>query len=214
MILRDARAMRVRRASPLAVVAAASMLALAGACKAPETQLNLVVPPIDGGACDTFTSLACVNYVEFSVPSATGFTSHCVKVNVQLTNLCDVTKLADGHELFKLSPETPLPISVEGRRVFPAGSCSGPPVCPSKPIFRGSTVAEGRIGDYNGRALDLAINMIAPCGPPEQFFFPPEGGTCAEICGAQSNVICDGVAQGCLCRDPAASGQGAIDTGL
>jgi len=214
MISRDGRAMRARRALPLAVVAAASMLALTGACKAPETQLNLVVPPIDGGACETFTSLACVNYVEFSVPTATGFTSHCVKVNVQLTNLCDVTKLADGHELFKLSPETPLPISVEGRRVFPAGSCSGPPACPSKPIFRGSTVAEGHIGDYNGRALDLAINMIAPCGPPEQFFFPPEGGTCAEICGAQSNVICDGVAQGCLCRDPAASGQGAIDTGL
>ena len=200
---------------PRATLAAlVPLLALAGACKAPETQLNLVVPAIDGGACDTFTSLACVNYVEFSVPSATGFTSHCVKVNVELTNLCDVTKLADGHELFKLSPETSLPISVEGRRVFPAVSCDGPPDCPSKPIFRGSTVAEGRIGDYNGRTLDLTINMIAPCGPPEQFFFPPEGGTCAEICGAQANVICDGVAQGCLCRDPMSSGQGPIDTGL
>ncbi len=208
------RSTRARSALPAMVATAMLAGVVSGACKAPETQLNLVVPPIDGGACDTFTSLACVNYVEFSVPSAIGFTSHCVKVNVELTNLCDVTKLADGHELFKLAPETALPISVEGRRVFPAVSCDGPPDCPSKPIFRGSTVAEGRIGDYNGRALDLAINMIAPCGPPEQFFFPPEGGTCAEICGGQGNVICDGVAQGCLCRDPGASGQGAIDTGL
>ena len=67
--------------------------------------------------------------------------------------------------------------------------------------------------------IDLPVTVIEPCGLPEQFFFLPDGATCAEVCGA-SPVVCDHVQGGCLCKGaPRAfdggadmdSGQGGID---
>ena len=80
---------------------------------------------------------------------------------------------------------------------------------------RGRPSATGTIGDYDGRALDLPVNVIEPCGPPEQFFFLPDGGTCAEVCGASSHVVVRRRRRGAVCasaRTPRyASGQGGID---
>jgi hypothetical protein len=194
------------RRSRVALVAALG--ALGGACKNPEARLEIVVPPIDGGACDTFARVKCVNYLEFTAPvPGGGFQSQCVKV-AGLQTLCDVAKLATGDELFKLPPETPLPISVIGKRVFPATGC-GSADC-DRVVFRGTTTNIGRIGDYVGRSLDLAITMYAPCGPPEHFYFP-DGGTCASACGSEAAVICEDVAGGCLCLDPMTAVQGGMD---
>ena len=183
------------------VLLAVPPLALAGACKAPETQFYLVVPPLDGGRVRHVHRLACVNYVEFSVPSADRV--HQPLRQGQRRARDSVRRhQAGGRPRAVQAVARPVAADspAQGRRVFPAVKAAMVRrTARRSPIFRGSTVAEGRIGDYNGRHLDLTINMIAPCGPPEQFFFPPEGGTCAEICGAQANVICDGVAEGCLC---------------
>ena len=177
--------------------------------QAPETRINLIVPSIDGGGCGAFADIACVNFLEFRARNLTASTSRCVKVDVELTNLCDVASLPDGRELFKLPPETPLPIEVQGKRVFPADGC-GSSDC-NKIVFRGTTTGVGHLGDYAGRQLDLTLTMVGSCGESEEFFFRPDGGTCAEICGTQSDVICDGVASGCLCTAHVDGGQGGID---
>jgi hypothetical protein len=190
-------------------VLAGALLVFAGACKTPETRINLIVPAIDGGACGTFTDIACVNFLEFRARNQTASTSRCVKVDSELTNLCDVAGLPDGRELFKLPPDTPLPIEVQGKRVFPANSC-GSSDC-NKIVFRGTTTDIGRLGDYAGRQLDLTLTMVGACGQSEEFFFLPDGGTCAEVCGRADNIICDGVAQGCLCKSGVDGGQGGID---
>jgi hypothetical protein len=190
-------------------VLVAALLGSASACKTPETRINLIVPSIDGG-CGAFADIACVNFLEFRARnSQTTSTNRCVKVDLELTNLCDVASLPDGRELFKLPPETPLPIEVQGKRVFPADSC-GSSDC-NKIVFRGTTTDIGRLGDYAGRQLDLTLTMVGSCGESEEFFFRPDGGTCAEICGTQTDVVCDGVQNGCLCKSHADGGQGGID---
>jgi hypothetical protein len=183
-------------------------LASATACKSQEAPLNVVIPVIDGGTCSAHTDIACVNYLEFKVTRPTSSTSHCVELDFVLTDLCDVAKLADGRELFKLPPDTELPITVEGKRVFPAKSC-GLNQC-DKIIFRGTT-GEGRIGDYIGRPLELVLNMVGSCGLSEDFFPLPDGGTCAQVCRGQSEVVCDQVSNGCLCKSSMDGGQGGID---
>jgi hypothetical protein len=193
-----------------ALVIVAALGALAAACRTREAELKLTVPPIDGGACDAFDSLRCVNYLEFSVQTPGGFTSQCVQVRA-LANLCGVANLANGGELFRLPPETELPITVVGKRVFPATGCDSPPGC-EKIVFSGSTIGVGRIGDYADRTLEIAIDMYRPCGLPEQFYYLPDGGTCQGLCGPQF-VICAGVQGGCLCANPMAGGQGGIDAG-
>ena len=192
-------------------LALASLLALLclGACKAQETQINVVIPSIDGGTCSTYRDISCVNYLEFKVTTATASTSRCVEVETPLADLCDVGKLSDGRELFKLPPETLLPITVEGKRVFPAKSC-GANLC-DKIVFRGATTGTGRLGDYVGRPLDLALNMVGPCGLSEDFFALPDGGTCPAVCGGESEVICDQIPMGCLCKSHRDGGQGGID---
>jgi hypothetical protein len=190
-----------------AAVVVALLLAGASACRNQETPLNIVIPVIDGGACSVHTDVACVNYLEFKVTTATAATSHCVELGQALDNLCDVGNLPDGRELFKLPPETQLPITVEGKRVFPAKSC-GKNQC-DKVIFRGTT-AEGRLGDYVGRPLELAVTMVGSCGESEEYY-ALDGGTCAQVCGGESNVVCDQVSMGCLCKPRRDGGQGGID---
>jgi hypothetical protein len=186
----------VKRALSLAALASAL-----AACNGPEASLHVVFPP-DGGACEAQTSLACVNYLQFTVGVGSGFSSDCLKVDVALDNLCDVEKLARGQQLFKLPPETRLPITLEGLRVFPATSCSADEGCMPRRIFSGTTQASGKVGDFAGRDLPLEITLEEPCGRPEQFFFLPPGSTCEELCGSPSLVVCSGVQGGCLCQSP------------
>ncbi len=196
-------------AKPRASSALGLLLALATACKSQETQITVVIPSIDGGTCSAYRDVSCVNYVEFKVTTATASISHCVEVDMQLADLCDVGKLGDGRELFKLPPETQLPITVEGKRVFPAKSC-GANQC-DKIVFRGTTVGTGSLGDYVGRPLELTINTVGSCGRSEDFFSLPDGGTCAAVCGGESEVVCDQIPMGCLCNSRRDGGQGGID---
>ena len=193
---------------PLPCAGAATGLALAlvigAGCKQPEAQLKLVFPPGgDGGApdgglgCESQRNLRCVNYLQFTA-GRDEFNSRCTKLDVSLGTLCDLGKAATGQEIFKLPPETPLPIRLEGLRVFPALDCRVSE-CADKIVFSGTTVGEGKIGDYVGRVLELAVTVNEPCGPPEQFYPRPDGGTCQEICSPKP-VVCDNVAGGCLCE--------------
>ena len=212
-----------------AVAATALACALVGACKQPEAQLKLVFPSVgDGGApdgglpCEGQKNLRCVNYLQFIAGSGDQFSSECRKLDVSLDNLCDLGKIAAGQEILKLSPETPLPIKIEGLRVYPAIECRVSK-CADKTVFAGTTVGQGRIGDYVGRVLELPVTLLEPCGPPEEFYPLPDGGTCEEVCSPTA-VVCDRVVGGCLCEAfPSASdlaaqrrvdgGQGGIDSG-
>jgi len=176
-------------------------IAAAVACTAPRAELTVVFPA-DAGACDAQTSLACVNYLQFTVGVGTAFNTDCVPVDTPLHTLCDVAKLANGRALFNLPPETKLPIKLQGLRVFPATSCGSEQSCPPRTIFTGQTPDTGRIGDFGGRALELSVTMNEPCGTPEQFFPLPDGSTCDELCGPSSQVVCRGVQNGCLCLQP------------
>jgi len=197
---------------------AVALLALACGCQQRETQLKLQFPGGDAGTCEQQTSVKCVNYLQFTV--GTGEFSSCTKVEVVLDDLCDLARVAEGQELFNLPPETPLPIKIEGLRIFPAIGCSSIQECTPRKIFSGTTVGgggRGRIGDYAGGVLELPVTMNEACGLPEEFFPLPEGRTCTEVCGL-SPVICDHVAGGCLCKGSAGaadmvSRQGAIDSG-
>ena len=100
--------------------------------------------------------------------------------------------------------------------MFPATSCSAGE-CAAKTIFSGETAEHGTIDDYVGQTLEIPVTLTMACGPPEQFFFLPEGSTCADLCG-QGNVVCDHVQGGCLCAgQPTAADlaarQRAIDGG-
>jgi hypothetical protein len=201
--------MRAADARPALLAALALALAVDVACKSKEVQIEIVVPPLNGRVCSTYTDLACVNYLEFTVIGQTTSSSHCVVVPMgALGNLCDVAALAEGRELFSLPPETPLPIEVRGKRVFPAETC-GTRQC-DKTVFVGQT-GSGRIGDYVDRPLELTLSMAGACGQSEEFFTLPDGGTCVDVCGGQSNIICDGVAGGCVCKSRMDGGQGGID---
>jgi hypothetical protein len=177
---------------------ASSVFAFVPGCKEPQTQLRVTFPgDPDAGACEAQTSLRCVNYLQFTAGNGSEFFSHCLKVDVTLGDLCDVAKLAEGQELFKLPPDTPLPITLQGLRVYPATSCNSA-TCAPRLIFSGSTAGTGRIGDHAGAVLDLPVTIDQPCGLPEEFFFLPPGSTCAEVC--RGEVVCDGVQGGCLCK--------------
>jgi hypothetical protein len=209
--------MTTTRAARIALFAVAlATLALPAACSERQARIKLTFPDApDGGSCAQQTDIKCVNYLEFSAgDNESGFTSQCVKVDVAIGDLCDVAKLADGQELFKLSPGTSLPIRVEGKRVFPATSCNSGD-CPARTIFSGATAVTGTIGDHAGETLEIPLAVVRPCGFPEQFFFLPPGRTCAELCGGTDLLVCDGVQGGCLCLDQSAmnSGQGGIDGG-
>jgi hypothetical protein len=200
----------------------ALLIALACSCKQPEAQLRLQFPVdvdagADAGTCHQQTSLKCVNYLQFTAGRDES-SSHCSRVEVRLDDLCDLADVAKGQEVFKLSPDTPLPITIEGLRVYPAIGCSSTSECRPRRIFSGTTVMEGTIGDYKGGVIDLPVTVLEPCGLPEQFFFLPDGGTCEEVCGT-SPVVCDHVQGGCLCKgapgtfDAGASGAGGMDGG-
>jgi hypothetical protein len=192
-------------------------LALQSACSDRQTRIKLTFPNTDGGACQEQTNIRCVNYLEFTAGDQEhGFSSQCTRVQVSLDTLCDVGKIPDGQELFKLSPGTMLPIRLAGIRVFPATSCAAGE-CPPKQIFAGETSETGTVGDYIGQTLTIPVTLTMPCGPPEQFFFVPPGSTCTDLCGV-GNVVCDNVQGGCLCNGfpsaaDLASRQGAIDGG-
>jgi hypothetical protein len=200
-------------------LAAAFLLALACGCKQPQAQLRLQFPidadaGVDAGACYQQTSLKCVNYLQFTVGRDES-SSRCNRVEVELNDLCDLAKVAQRQEVFKLSPDTPLPISIEGLRVYPATGCNSTAACPPRRIFSGTTVMEGKIGDYADGVIDLPVTVIEPCGLPEYFYPLPDGGTidggvatCAQVCGA-SPVVCANVEHGCLCQGDPASGAAA-----
>jgi hypothetical protein len=205
----------VKRAAGVALL----VLACSG-CKQPEAQLRLQFPVdvnadggADAGTCHAQTSLRCVNYLQFTA-GKDEFSSHCTRVEAKLDDLCDLAKVAEGQEVFKLSPDTPLPITIEGLRVYPATGCNSSSECPPRRIFSGTTVMTGTIGDYKGRAIDLPVKVLEPCGLPEQFFFLPDGGTCQEVCGL-SPVVCDHVQGGCLCKGAPGTSDGgqAMDGG-
>ena len=122
--------MRTARFALLALVT--SLLA----CSERQTQIRLKLDVPDAGPCAAQTNIRCANYIEFSAGDATGFRSQCTRIDVTLTNLCDLALVAEGQELFKLSPDTQLPIRLEGKRVFPATSCNSG-VCPARTIFEG-----------------------------------------------------------------------------
>jgi len=200
-------------------LAAAFLLALACGCKQPQAQLRLQFPidadaGVDAGACYQQTSLKCVNYLQFTVGRDES-SSRCNRVEVELNDLCDLAKVAQRQEVFKLSPDTPLPISIEGLRVYPATGCNSTAACPPRRIFSGTTVMEGKNGDYADGVIDLPVTVIEPCGLPEYFYPLPDGGTidggvatCAQVCGA-SPVVCANVEHGCLCQGDPASGAAA-----
>ena len=210
-------------------IAAIALLALLAGCRERQTQIRLTFPDApDGGACGAQMNIKCANYIEFSAGVLPGgFRSQCSPIDFTLGSLCDVGKLAEGQELFQLSPETQLPIRMEGKRVFPATACNSG-ICPAKTIFAGQTAEVGPISQFEGQVLEIAVTQIRPCGLPEEFFFLPEGSTCAQLCGGESAVVCDNVEGGCLCAGhPSASdlaaarqaaatadgGQGGIDGG-
>jgi hypothetical protein len=215
---------------PAAALALFVSFAQLAACKERQTQIRLKFPDTpDAGACGAQTNIRCANFIEFTagtilVPG--GFRSQCSPIDFPLTNLCDVAKLAEGQELFKLPPDAELPISVDGKRVFPAISCNST-ICPAKRIFTGQTAEAGPIANFEGQVLEIPITLVQPCGPPEAFYFLPEGKTCAQLCGNADNVVCDNIQGGCLCaghptpadvaaRQAAAAadgGQGGIDGG-
>ena len=210
--------------------AAFVLLALLAACKERQMQIRLKFPDTPGaGACGMQTNIKCANFIEFTAGTVLvqgGFRSQCSPIDFTLTNLCDVAKLAEGQELFTLSPDTQLPISVQGKRVFPATSCNSG-ICPARTIFAGETAERDQpIAAFEGQVLEIPITLVQPCGPPEAFFFLPEGSTCAQLCGSADQVVCDNVQGGCLCeglptnadlaRQQATAldgGQGAIDGG-
>jgi hypothetical protein len=223
--------MNGKSAAPLAPLALLASFALLASCKERQTQIRLKFPDTpDAGACGAQTNIKCANFIEFTAGTALvpgGFRSQCSPIDFPLTNLCDVAMLAEGQELFQLSPDTQLPISVEGKRVFPAISCNSG-ICPPKTIFAGETAEKMiPISSYEGQVLEIPIRLVEPCGPPEEFYFLPEGKTCAELCGGADDVVCDNVQGGCLCggqpnqadvaaRQAAAGadgGQGGIDGG-
>jgi hypothetical protein len=197
-------------------------------------QIRLKFPDTpDAGACGAQTNIRCANFIEFTAGTALvpgGFRSQCSPIDFPLTNLCDVAMLAQGQELFQLSPDTQLPIHVEGKRVFPVTGCNSG-ICPPKTIFAGETAEKDQpISAFEGQVLEIPITLVKPCGSPEAFYFLPEGKTCAELCGNADNVVCDSIQGGCLCaghptpadiaaRQAAAAaaaadgGQGGIDGG-
>jgi hypothetical protein len=197
------------------VALALALVGSAGGCKQRETQLKLKFPT-DGGACDPQQSVKCVNYLQFT--AGEGEFSSCTKVEVVLDDLCDLGKVAQEQEVFNLPPDTLLPITLDGLRIFPAVGCSPTQECQPRKIFSGTTVGGGgRIGDYAGGVLELPVTMNEACGLAEEFYPLPDGRTCSEVCG-MSPVVCDHVAGGCLCKGSPraidmASRQGGIDSG-
>jgi hypothetical protein len=199
-----------------AAFALLASLASLGGCQQRQTQIRLKFDVPDAGACADQTNIKCANYIEFSAGDEHGFRSQCTRIDITLVSLCDVGRLAEGQELFQLSPDTQLPIRLEGKRVFPATGCNSG-VCPPRTIFSGETAEAGPIGNYAGQVLEIPVTVHQPCGMPEAFFFLPEGSTCEQLCGV-GQVACANVEGGCLCEGlptPAdiASRQGGIDSG-
>jgi hypothetical protein len=202
-------------------IAAFALLVLLTACKERQAQVRFNFPGgPDGGAggCQAQTDLKCVNYFQFSAGNDDSFRSGCAPIDVVLGNLCDLVQLAEGQELFKLPPETLLPIRVAGVRVFPDTSCNAGD-CSARTIFSGETVERDvPIANYAGQILDIAVTVKMSCGTPEEFYLLPEGSTCVQVCHSPDLLVCDNVAGGCLCKKlptPAevAARQGGIDSG-
>lgn len=187
---------------------AALLVASLCACAPSRAELSVTFPAADGGLCEAQTDLRCVNFLRFTVHDSDGFTSRCIKVDQKLANLCEVSKLAEGQELFKLKPDSQMSIKIEGLRAFPAISCDSQNGCGPRIIFSGQSRSV-RIGDVAGGSLEIPVEMDKGCGPPESFFFISQG-TCPQLCGSQELVACDfstpvdgGVSGGCLCKSTA-----------
>ena len=192
-------------------------------CKQRETQISLKFLDVDAARraarAQQQTSLKCVNYLEFTGGDGR-FSSQCTRVEVALDDLCDLAKVAEGQELFKLSPETPLPITIEGMRVFPATSCNSSSDCPPRRIFSGTTVRNGQIGDYAGQVLEMPVKVIEPCGLPEAVLLPARrrhlrGGVRRRRRSCATASRAAACARGCRGPDrpDMDCGQGGIDSG-
>ena len=171
--------------SPRSRIAAFALLVSLTACKERQAQIRFTFPGgSDGGAdagaggCQGQGTLRCVNFLQFSTGNG-GFSSGCTPLEIALDNLCDLARLAEGQELFKLPPETVLPIRVAGVRAFPADSCIAG-TCSARTIFSGATLESGvPIENYAGQILEIPVTLKGTCGTPEEFYLLPEGSTCA-----------------------------------
>jgi hypothetical protein len=192
----------VRRAS--AIVGA---LALLCGCKSPQAQITVSFPSAGDGGCAAQTRVGCVNYLRFTVHDQTGFNTHCVTVpqGQALTSLCDVADLAQGQELFKLSPDTLLSVKLEGMRVFPATSCEPQESCDPRYIFSGTSQSV-RLGDIAGGTLEIPLEMVLPCQSEDFFFLAPgtRGGTCLTGNACTGDLSC--VSGVCVGDDTAPDG--------
>ena len=171
---------------------------LCGACRPQQMELTIVL----GDAGCPPVNLKCVNFLQFS----SGFSTHCIQLTEgeTLDTLCDLQKVANGQELFKLSPDTELIIEMKGLHVYPATSCDYDVTCPPRIVFKGSTGSQSvRVGDLAGGAVPLQVVMVAPCpAGSEQWYRPPRPDEpCSAVC-YPGEVECDGVQGGCLCFSP------------
>lgn len=185
--------------------AALALLALVAGCRSPRSSLQVVIAG-DAGTCEPMdagadagasnSQLHCVNFLQFRVDDGRSFSTYCVKLEKRLETMCDLAKIADGRELFKLDPDANVSISVQGLRVFPATSCDRDAVCPAREIFAGNTGAV-RIEDTVGGSIELPVAMTKDCGLPEVYYPKPSGMTCESVC--RTKVVCD-FQGGCLCE--------------
>jgi hypothetical protein len=189
--------------------AALALLAFAAGCRSSQSDLQIVIAG-DAGACESVdagadagaskSQLHCVNFLRFRVEDGSSFSTYCIKLEPEkrLETLCDLAKVADGRELFKLDPNAKVAISVQGLRVFPTTSCDPDARCPAREIFAGDT-GTVRIKDSAGGSIELPVAMTQSCGASEEYFPKPSGSACVSICETAAKVVCD-LPGWCLCK--------------
>lgn len=178
-------------------LAIGALAVLLGGCRSSVAPIEIDVGG-DAGTCAQFTDLKCVNYLKFSVNVDRQFTSECIKLEQNLTSLCDLPALANGQALFTFQPDQEVVLDVVGMRVFPPESCEESAQCPARRIFSGRT-EKFRVGELAGKSIPLHVEVEHDCGAPESSF-PFFGGmrTCDEVCGT-GLVVCS-FSDGCLCK--------------
>ena len=119
-------------------------------CKQPEAQLRLQFPVdvdagADAGTCHQQTSLKCVNYLQFTAGDGAGSAATARASRSRWTTCAISAKVAEGQEVFKLSPDTPLPITTRGTaRLSRRPAATRRASARRAEIFAGTTVMEGR----------------------------------------------------------------------
>ncbi len=201
----------MRRAPRLLVLA----LVAAAGCARPTVHMTTSFDlTTDGGApreCTEFADLACVNFIKFQIEEEGTLTppTECITVDKRLTNLCDVSELAHGTEIFRYDRDARVRIKMWGLRVFPATSCEIIPDCPPKSLFDGTSDAI-TAGEAHGE-VPLHITFAKGCGAKEEY--RPRGGRdCYRVCD-YTEPVCE-LRDGCVCLLPDSRADGgAPDVG-